>query len=108
MLSLARREHPLGEGEAPDVRRASAATLLVLDDIGWDKDTQIVSEVLHARYEHSLPTLLTSGRTVEQLDATYGPAVLRRFGESGGVSAANTLIDCFEGVESSTQDERHP
>lgn len=105
-LSLARREHPLGEGEAPDILRASGASLLVLDDIGWDKDPQIVSEVLHKRYEQGAPTILTSGRTVAELSSHYGAAVLRRFGEAGGLS--NMLIDCFEPISNGTQDERHP
>lgn len=92
-LSQARREHPLGHGEAPELVRAEYATLLVIDDAGWDRDPLAVSDVLAARYERQKPTIITSGQTVEELERHYGAAVLRRFTEVGGGAA--TILDCF-------------
>lgn len=83
-LAEAKREHPLGKGEAPDLMRASRARLLVLDDAGWDRDPTACSVVLAARYESALPTILTSGKTEPELIAHYGAAVVRRMTETGG------------------------
>ncbi len=95
-LSLARREHPMGRGEAPEVVEACSARLLVLDDAGWDRDPAAVSAVLAARYERGWPTVITSGRTREQLSAHYGAAVVRRMAEAGGQNPV--IVDCFGGA----------
>lgn len=83
-LAEAKREWPLGKGEAPDLMRASRARLLVLDDAGWDRDPSACSVVLAARYEAALPTILTSGKTEHELIGHYGAAVVRRMTETGG------------------------
>lgn len=92
-LCQARKEHPLGHGEAPEIVHANAASLLVIDDAGWDRDPTAVSSVLAARYEKGLPTLITSGKTLEELNQHYGAAVVRRIMESGGKRAV--VVDCF-------------
>lgn len=83
-LFHASREHALGKGEAPELRQATRARLLVLDDAGWDTDPRVVSEVLAERYESGLPTIVTSGKTEQELIAHYGAAVVRRMTETGG------------------------
>ena len=92
-LAQARREHPLGRGDAPEITRASHARLLVIDDAGWDREPQAVSDVLAARYEGGRPTIITTGLTSAELAKHYGAAVVRRFVESGGGAA--TIVDCF-------------
>jgi DNA replication protein DnaC len=92
-LATARRQHPLGKGEAPDVEDACMATLLFIDDAGWDKDPAVVSEILDARYERMQPTVLTSGKTRHELTDHYGAAVVRRLIESGGKRA--TVVEVF-------------
>lgn len=92
-LSRSRREHPLGKGDAREIVEASTASLLFLDDAGWDRDPEAVSVVLNARYKAELPTLVTSGKTTDELTAHYGAAVVRRMLESGGKRA--TVVDCF-------------
>jgi DNA replication protein DnaC len=83
-LERARIEHPLGKDEAPAIREACRATLLVLDDAGWERDTSAVSTVLAERYESGLPTILTSFHDRAGLSDHYGAAVVRRLVEAGG------------------------
>jgi hypothetical protein len=92
-LSQARREHPLGHGEAPELVRATWATLLFVDDAGWDRDPLGFSEVMAARYERGVPTVVTTGLTLDELERHYEAPVTRRITESGGGAA--TLVDCF-------------
>lgn len=94
-LAEAKREHPLGKGEAPDMMRASRARLLVLDDAGWDRDPTACSVVLAARYEAGLPTIITSGKTELELIAHYGAAVVRRMTETGGGRPGGGLMARF-------------
>jgi hypothetical protein len=93
-LESADREHGLGKGPFPGFTDAAYASLLFLDDAGWDKDPRVVSEVLACRYERALPTIITTGRNREQLEAHYGPAVVRRMLESGGPGVAK-IVDAF-------------
>lgn len=95
-LGRARREHRLGHGDAPELLEAASASLLVLDDAGWDRDPEGVSDVLAVRYERGAPTLITSGKTLVELAHHYGAAVMRKLVESGGKRA--TIIDCFAPV----------
>lgn len=83
-LEEARRQHPLGKGDAPEIIAASYAALLVIDDAGWDRDQAAVSHVIAARYENCLPTLVTSALTQFQLTTHYGAAVVRKLCEAGG------------------------
>jgi hypothetical protein len=93
-LGMARREHPFGQGDAPEILQACAASLLFIDDAGWDRDPTVVSEILDARYERGLPTIVTTGKTGEELHRHYGGPVLRRLLEAGGNPAV--VVDCFE------------
>jgi hypothetical protein len=93
-LARSRLEHSLGRGEAPEVVRAECAGLLFLDDLGWDRDPAVVSTVLARRYEAARPTIVTSGRSTDELSTVYGAAVIRRMAEAGG-RGAMTVVDCF-------------
>jgi len=87
-LEAAVKSHPLGRGEPMDLRRAMTAKLLVLDDLGWEKDVKIMAEIFAARYENqSLITIVTSGRDIQQLHERYEEAVWRRIFTHRGKSS---------------------
>jgi DNA replication protein DnaC len=94
-LELARRQHPIGRGEAPEVTRACTGKLLVLDELGWSpNDVQVVAYVLHERMERQLSTIVTAALRREELTARYGDAVIRRLLESG--RRIPKVVECFE------------
>lgn len=72
------RAHPLGRGACPAYTSAVNAKLLILDDVGWEKDRKAIASVLAARYESAQLTVLTSGQTVDGLREMYGDAIIRR------------------------------
>jgi len=93
-LDRARSEHPLGKGDAPAMVAACRATVLFLDDLGWDRDPKAVSHVLDARYNAGLVTVATTSRRTRginggpsELDRHYDGAVMRRFMRAGGRGA---------------------
>ncbi len=72
------REHPLGKGECPEYSAAHCASVLFLDDLGWEKDAKAISAVLAERYDAPGLTVITSGLTKKELTERYGAAVVRR------------------------------
>ncbi len=92
-LLAAHRAHPLGKGDVPECVTAIRASVLFLDDAGWDRDPSVVSSILNARYEAGAPTIITTGKNDVELTAHYGAAVVRRMIEAGG-NVAN-VVDCF-------------
>lgn len=84
-LVAARRGHRLGDGEAPLVRRAMEAPVLIVDEVGPVRDVNVLFEVLDRRYARGLVTVATSGKTPAQLVASHGDACLRRMVEGGTV-----------------------
>lgn len=88
-LATARRNHPLGAGEAPLIRQAKRATLLVIDEVGFERavDTAI-PDVLNARYQMALPTVVTAGMTEPDFAAYLGDAVKRKLCGRGQVVSA--------------------
>jgi DNA replication protein DnaC len=84
-LHNSRRQHRLGEGEAPDFLRAETAPLLVLDELGQEMaDDRWLLEFLNARYNRGLPTITTSGLTLPELEKRYGVGAVRRLVEPTG------------------------
>lgn len=83
-IVAATQAHPLGKGEAPMVEDAKKAALLVLDDIGLERDAGPLLDVLHYRYTAGKPTWSTSGFTLAQLTEKFGDAFVRRLVELNG------------------------
>ncbi len=92
-LAGARRGHALGEGEPEVVLDATEAPLLILDDLGQDpRNDNTVFEVIDARYDAKLPTVVTSGFPLEELNARYGQALSRRLLETNGPGKIVNLL----------------
>lgn len=72
-LARAARTHPLGEGEAPMIREALAASVLVLDHVGdiIQGDNPVAFLILR-RHERSLPTITTTHIPKQELAKRYG------------------------------------
>lgn len=85
-LSTARKRHRLGHDEAPIIEEACTASVLVLDDMGWDRDgdNTAIGDVVNQRYESELPTIITSGLTKVEMLEHYGDAVFRKAFDAGG------------------------
>lgn len=79
-LGVARIQHRAGDGEAPDVAAAMRASVLLLDDVGSERDTanNAVPDVIFERHAEGRDTWITTGLTVPQLKARYGDGVTRR------------------------------
>lgn len=79
-LGSARIQHPAGQGESPMVEAACSASLLLLDDLGNERQTatNAVPDVIQSRHHDDLPTWFTTGETREQIASKYGGGVMRR------------------------------
>lgn len=86
-LARARAEHRLGAGDAPLVGRASAASVLLIDDLGQEGDPGAIRDVLAARYDAGLVTMVTSNLRQAALDEHLGAAALRKLMEARGARA---------------------
>jgi DNA replication protein DnaC len=85
-LTKARQEHRLGDGEAPRVALAMSCRLLLIDELGAELGRNTaVPEVIHARHEAELPTMYTSGFSLDELAAKYGSGICRRLFEGATV-----------------------
>jgi DNA replication protein DnaC len=88
-LASARREHRLGCGEAPLIAAAKRASVLFLDELGFEPPSEIAFEVIDLRYRAGLPTLVTTGLRIDpdpsgqSLRQKYGDALVRRLLERG-------------------------
>jgi hypothetical protein len=82
-LGRARRETRLGE-LAELERIAQRATLLILDEVGFEEDPAVIRDVIYDRCEdRGRPTFITSGRTIAELEERYGPPTINRIEEQG-------------------------
>ena len=86
-LGTARIQHPAGHGEAPLVEAAMRAPLVLLDDLGSERDgaTNPIADVIFERHAQELPTWMTTGLTREPLVARYGAGVVARLFERARV-----------------------
>lgn len=92
-LSRATRQYALGRGEPPDVTESICATLLVLDELGYEQSRdRAIADVIEQRYNRQLLTISTSGRTRAEMVTQYGDAVFRK------LIAGGSVIDCHGGV----------
>lgn len=81
-LGWIRMNSPLGD-EPEELTKIIEAPVLVLDDIGGEapigqQAIAIVGEVIRARHRSGLPTIYTTGFSVEELTRFYGSGVTRR------------------------------
>lgn len=92
-IAIGRKRWPLGEGEAPEVEEAINASLLILDELGYESqgDTA-VPEVADIRYRRGKLTITTTGQTREGLAERYGDATVRKLIGSG------VIVDAFGSV----------
>jgi len=82
-IASAASHHPLGHGLAPLVRAAEEASILVIDELGGERDVpgSAVFSVLHKRHSSTQATIVTSGLTDPELVARYGGGIERRLFE---------------------------
>ena len=93
-LNAARRQHALGQGEAPEITRAIGAQVLVIDDLGQEKAADDVwYTILDARYEADRATVVTSGFPLPALHERYGEHLVRRVVEAG--DSAGRIVTAF-------------
>lgn len=85
-LARARTEHALGDGDASLVDLATAAPLLLIDDLGEEVDTRTsaVKDVIRRRFDMMRPTWVTTGFRPAELAAKYGDGIKRRLFEPRG------------------------
>lgn len=85
-LARARRGWPLGQGDPPQFERAIRASMLFLDDLGQERaDDGSVRDVLNDRYAKMLPTIVTSGMRVSEIEARYDTQIVRRILQGGQI-----------------------
>jgi DNA replication protein DnaC len=81
-LSRARARHRLGADEAPLVRAAMTCPLLVLDDLGSEREDRdgCITDVVWTRTNNDLPLWVTSGlASEEQTLEAFAAAIARRY-----------------------------
>lgn len=87
-LDIARAREQSKFGDEPEVLRvAKRATLLILDEVGFEDmrtDPYAVRDLLRARYEPvRRPTFVASGMTFSDLEARYGAPTVRTLTSKG-------------------------
>lgn len=89
-LGSARAKHPLGEDEPTDVRRAMSCGLLLLDDMGSERNipSNAVPDVVFERHAEGRPTWVTTWMSPEKMAERYGDGIARRVFEGA------VVIDC--------------
>lgn len=82
----------------------SAVDLLVIDEVGMhtpkpgkDFTPSLLHEVIDARYQKILPTIIASNQTAELLPAFIGPRAADRLRENGGLLAPFTWASARSG-----------
>jgi hypothetical protein len=86
-LGVARLQHAAGHGEPEVVETAMRVPLVLLDDVGSERDfpTNPIPDVIFERHAQDLPTWVTTGLTREQLVKRYGLGVVARVFERARV-----------------------
>lgn len=86
LLAKIRSSYNAHDGKADEIiEAAKEAPLLVLDDLGAEKASPWVQEQLYMlinhRYEHMLPTVITTNNDGQELEAELGRRTLSRLAE---------------------------
>jgi DNA replication protein DnaC len=84
-LAQARRQAPMGRGEAELVEQAFRTPVLILDEVGQEPICEVIFEVADRRYRDGSLTILTTGLTSKKFAGRYGDACWRRFAERAAV-----------------------
>lgn len=85
-LANARRQHGLGEGEAEPIERALGASLLVIDELGFEpQHDSALFEIVDHHYIRGNSIVVTSGLRPAEIASRYGDAFWRRIAERGTV-----------------------
>ena len=85
-LVQSRRQTKLGSGdEAPLVRLAMSAELLILDEVGFELPGEVVFDVLDRRLRALSPSIVTTGLAAKDFRDRYGDALYRRIAAEGAV-----------------------
>lgn len=82
-LVRARREAPLGAGDAQAIIAAKRALALVIDELGQEPASEIPFEIIDHRYENARSTIVTTGLRPAEFQRRYGEACWRRLTEKG-------------------------
>jgi hypothetical protein len=79
-LAVARIMHPAGHGEPELVELAMRAPLVLIDDLGGERDHALsaIADVIVERHAECRPTWVTTGMVREQLVQRYGHGVAAR------------------------------
>ena len=79
-LGVARIQHQAGHGEPELVERATRMPLVLLDDMGNERDTaaNALPDVIFARHAEDRPLWVTTGLSRPQLVARYGAGIVGR------------------------------
>ena len=88
-LATARKQHPLGSGEPFVIEEAIDASLLILDELGYEsqQDTAI-PELADIRYRKGRLTITTTGLRPAEMVARYGEATVRKLIGQGKIVSA--------------------
>lgn len=78
------------------LERCASASVLVIDELGAEggvpaREPEPIFDIVQSRSAVRLPTLITSGRPIEDLTKRYGDGLIRRLTEKG----AGVFVDCF-------------
>lgn len=89
-LGAARAQHALGSGEAELVDQALRCPILLLDDLGSERQTQqnAVPDVIFERHAQNKPVWLTTAMSQAAMVERYGDGLARRVWEGA------RIIDC--------------
>jgi DNA replication protein DnaC len=86
-LGVARIQHPAGHGEPEIVHRAMHAPMVLVDDLGSEREMSgsAVPDVMFTRHAEDRPLWVTTGLTRDQLVVRYGTGIVRRLFERAKV-----------------------
>ena len=77
-----------GKTERELIKQYSSYDLLVIDEIGVQKNSEdekiLIFEILDARYKEMLPTVLISNMDMKGIESAVGSRIIDRLRESGG------------------------
>lgn len=83
-FAVARRNADLGE-EAPLIKHSLDCGILIMDELGFEKQTEVPFEIIDHRYRKQAVTVVTTGLKASEFRARYGDAMYRRLTEGGAV-----------------------